>query len=337
MYASYAVWTAAACAARGRRGRPARPARRRRPPTRPAARSHRSRTAARPPSTAATASYIAPCTMPPSTLLLAGGRPAAIALSAMPLQWTTAFSPGRSAPWTTAAVGPSARAATRATAAARPRRNSALDVRVIGVSLMSGSGTDDATAARRRGHGGGYPSSSSRGTYLAPGRARGPCGPRAGRALSVRGPAPESGAGRGEPRAGQQQQRRDRPCPGDRRQHERQLAAVVGDDHGNTSDVTSPPCSRTSCARAGPFGRSWKSTWKSGVDAHRPSSAHVDLQQPRLESARVELVVPGREERVRNVQPPAVVRELEHLRPAAQRPAGVIRIGRARRRARPGP
>jgi hypothetical protein len=30
--------------------------------------------------------------MPPRTLLLAGGRPAAIAFAATPLQWTTAFS-----------------------------------------------------------------------------------------------------------------------------------------------------------------------------------------------------------------------------------------------------
>jgi hypothetical protein len=34
---------------------------------------------------------MAPWTIPPSTLLLAGGRPAAIAPSATPLQWTTEF------------------------------------------------------------------------------------------------------------------------------------------------------------------------------------------------------------------------------------------------------
>src|SRR5207249_2524315 len=47
----------------------------------------------------------------------------------------------------------------------------------------------------------------------------------------------------------------------------------VGDDHGNTSEVESPPWSRTSCARAGPSRRSWKSTKKSGSTAIEPSPA----------------------------------------------------------------
>jgi hypothetical protein len=46
--------------------------------------------------------------MPPSTVLLAGGRPAAIGPSAMPLQWTTAFS----ACATDGPIGPIARTAT---------------------------------------------------------------------------------------------------------------------------------------------------------------------------------------------------------------------------------
>jgi hypothetical protein len=38
------------------------------------------------PSIAATASYMAPCTIPPSTALLAGARPTTIAFAATPLQ-----------------------------------------------------------------------------------------------------------------------------------------------------------------------------------------------------------------------------------------------------------
>src|SRR5204863_5815690 len=37
----------------------------------------------------------------------------------------------------------------------------------------------------------------------------------------------------------------------------------VRDDHWKISVVQSPPCRRISCARAGPSGRSWKSTKKS--------------------------------------------------------------------------
>ena len=54
---------------------------------------------------------MAPWTMPPSTLLLAGGRPAAIAPSATPLQWTTAFSAG-AADVDDLPAGPMARATT---------------------------------------------------------------------------------------------------------------------------------------------------------------------------------------------------------------------------------
>src|SRR5947209_13881126 len=47
-----------------------------------------------------------------------------------------------------------------------------------------------------------------------------------------------------------------------------------------------------------------------------------DLEQPGAQ-ARVELVVPRRVERVRHVEPSAVERELDHLRPAVQLAAGV--------------
>src|SRR5262249_5039896 len=55
-------------------------------------------------------------------------------------------------------------------------------------------------------------------------------------------------------------------------------------DHWNTSEVESPPWSRTSCARAGPSGRSWKSTKKSGSTAIDPSSATSTLSRYELSS-----------------------------------------------------
>jgi hypothetical protein len=60
--------------------------------------------------------------MPPSTLLLAGGRrvvgvgPAEIAATATPFQWTTALSPGAA----DVPAGPNAKTATNAKIAARP-------------------------------------------------------------------------------------------------------------------------------------------------------------------------------------------------------------------------
>src|SRR5262245_18701239 len=65
----------------------------------------------------------------------------------------------------------------------------------------------------------------------------------------------------------------------ERRLEQRQLAAVVSEDHGNTSEVESPPASRTSCARAGPSGRSWKSTKNSGSTAMEPSSPMSTLSR----------------------------------------------------------
>jgi hypothetical protein len=60
--------------------------------------------------------------MAPSTLLLAGGRrvvgmgPAAIAVVAMPFQWTMALSPGAA----DVPAGPNAKTATSASVAAKP-------------------------------------------------------------------------------------------------------------------------------------------------------------------------------------------------------------------------
>ena len=76
------------------------------------------------PSIATTASYMAPCTIAARTVLLAGGRsvvgvaPAEIALSAIPLQWTTALSPVAD----DEVVDPSERATASTSAAARPIR-----------------------------------------------------------------------------------------------------------------------------------------------------------------------------------------------------------------------
>ena len=97
-----------------------------------------------------------------------------------------------------------------------------------------------------------------------------------------------------------------------------------GRRHWKISVVQSPPWRRTSWARAGPSGRSWRSTKKSRVDLHAAVGGAVDAQQPRAQPG-VELVVPGRVERVGDVEPAAVERELEHLRAAVQLAAGVGR------------
>ena len=96
-------------------------------------------------------------------------------------------------------------------------------------------------------------------------------------------------------------------------------------DHWKISVVQSPPWRRTSCARAGPSGRSWKSTKKSGSTSIPPVGRAVDAQQPGAKLG-VELVVPARVERVGDVQPAPVERELDHLRSAAQLAAGVGRL-----------
>src|SRR5918994_4105337 len=61
------------------------------------------------------------------------------------------------------------------------------------------------------------------------------------------------------------------------------------------------------------------------VDLHPAVRIAVHTQEPRLETG-IELVVPGRVERVADVESPAVERELEHLRPAVQLPSGVARL-----------
>ena len=88
-------------------------------------------------------------------------------------------------------------------------------------------------------------------------------------------------------------------------------------DHWKISVVQSPPWRRTSWARAGPSGRSWKSTKKSGSTSMPPFGSQSIRSSQRAQLG-VELVVPGRVERVGDVEPAAVERELQHLRPAVQ-------------------
>src|SRR5207245_1722218 len=64
------------------------------------------------------------------------------------------------------------------------------------------------------------------------------------------------------------------------------------------------------------------------VDLHPALWEAVHPQQPRAQAG-VELVVPGRVERVRHVQPPPVERELQHLRPSVQLPVGVALLPEA--------
>ena len=62
-----------------------------------------------------------------------------------------------------------------------------------------------------------------------------------------------------------------------------------------------------------------------GVDLHPALGRAVDAQQPRAQPG-IELVVPGRVERVGDVEPAPVQGQLDHLRPAAQLAAGVARL-----------
>ena len=104
---------------------------------------------------------------------------------------------------------------------------------------------------------------------------------------------------------------------------------------GRSRVVQSPPWRRTSCARAGPPGRSWKSTKKSGSTSMPPSGEQLTRISHDLQPG-VELVVPGRVERVGDVEPAPVERELDHLRSAAQLAIRRRSACRAGRRARAG-
>ena len=61
------------------------------------------------------------------------------------------------------------------------------------------------------------------------------------------------------------------------------------------------------------------------VDLHPAFGIAVHAEQPRAK-LRVELVVPGRVQRVRHVEPAPVERELQHLRATVQLASGVARV-----------
>src|SRR5262245_253967 len=63
------------------------------------------------------------------------------------------------------------------------------------------------------------------------------------------------------------------------------------------------------------------------VERHPGARLHVDLRDPSLDAVRVELVVPGRVETVREVDSPAVAAHFHHLRSAVQRPFGPTWMG----------
>ena len=89
---------------------------------------------------------------------------------------------------------------------------------------------------------------------------------RARKARTITTPSvPVVGAGRASPGRRSRPRSRSR-CPPARAagRSPRQGSHDVGDDHWKIAVVQSPPWSRTSCARAGPSGRSEKSTKKSG-------------------------------------------------------------------------
>src|SRR5258706_4558761 len=65
-----------------------------------------------------------------------------------------------------------------------------------------------------------------------------------------------------------------------------------------------------------------------GVQLHA-SRADIDLDHPAADAVRIELVIPGRVETVRELEALAVPADLDHLRTALQRLRGVARMRRA--------
>ena len=106
-------------------------------------------------------------------------------------------------------------------------------------------------------------------------------------------------------------------------------AADVGERHWKISVVQSPPWRRTSwaCRR-----RAVEVDEEVRVELHPAGGVAVHAQQPRAQPG-IELVVPGRVERVGDVEPAPVERELEHLRAAVEVAAAVATACRGRRRA----
>src|SRR5207245_8021859 len=56
------------------------------------------------------------------------------------------------------------------------------------------------------------------------------------------------------------------------------------------------------------------------VQLHAPGRLRIDLDHPALDPVRIELVVDRAVERVREVDPLAITADLDHLRPAVERP-----------------
>src|SRR5262245_54786502 len=68
---------------------------------------------------------------------------------------------------------------------------------------------------------------------------------------------------------------------------------------------------------------------ESGVQLHAAAGPHVDFGHPAADAIRVELLVPGRVERVGEVNARAVAADLHHLRSAVQRLSRLARMRRA--------
>src|SRR5690606_32121872 len=64
------------------------------------------------------------------------------------------------------------------------------------------------------------------------------------------------------------------------------------------------------------------------VERHPPVLADVELRRPAHDALRVELLVPGRVERVREVDAPPVAADLHHLRAAVERAPRRRRVAR---------
>src|SRR5690606_7473092 len=150
-----------------------------------------------------------------------------------------------------------------------------------------------------------------------------PAAPPRGTARRGRGPKPAASP---RPAAGAPRQRRPRARPGPPRAHR---APPPGPRPTRPGPRPShPDVRRDVAARVAHLVRP-RGTARLGAEVDEevlgqaePAALHVDVEAHHVRALPadlgVELLVPGRQQRVRDVEAPAVERELQHLRPAAE-------------------
>src|SRR5207244_12735876 len=65
------------------------------------------------------------------------------------------------------------------------------------------------------------------------------------------------------------------------------------------------------------------------IELHSTLCICIDLHHPTLYTIRIELLIPRRVERVREVAAPAIAADLDHLRTTVERLLGLLRVSRS--------